>query len=338
MMELPPDAWLAIVFAVLMAVAMLMYAILDGFDLGVGILLRTVRAEEERDHMVASIGPFWDANETWLVLGVGLLLVAFPKAHGMVLTALYLPVALMLAGLILRGVAFEFRAKAPAAQKPRWDVAFQGGSILAAFSQGWMLGGYVLGFSDEIGHKVFALLVGVFTVAGYTLIGACWLVWRTEGGLQRHAATWARRMLFVAGVGVAAISLATPWASPRIFARWFTFPDTLWLAPIPVATGLLFLVLLTSLARIPREDAARDWVPFASVAGIVVLCFLGMGYSFWPDIVPGRMTIFEAASAPDALRIILYGAVAVLPMILGYTVFIWHAFRGKARMLHYGGE
>jgi len=338
MTELSPDAWLAVVFAVLMAVAMLMYSILDGFDLGVGILLRTVRAEEQRDHMVASIGPFWDANETWLVLGVGLLLVAFPKAHGMVLTALYLPVALMLAGLILRGVAFEFRAKAPAAQKPRWDVAFQLGSILAAFSQGWMLGGYVLGFSDEVGHRIFALLVGVFTVAGYTLIGACWLVWRTEGELQLHAARWARRMLVVAGIGVAAISLATPWASARIFGRWFTFPDTLWLAPIPVATGLLFLVLLGALSRVPQADTSRDWVPFASVAGIVVLCFLGMGYSFWPDIVPGRMTIFEAASAPASLRIILYGALLVLPMIGIYTVFIWRAFGGKARLLHYGGE
>jgi cytochrome d ubiquinol oxidase subunit II len=338
MQALPPDAWLPITFAVLMAVAMLLYAILDGFDLGVGILLRAAPEEAMRDRMVASIGPFWDANETWLVLGVGLLLVAFPAAHGIILTALYIPVALMLAGLILRGVAFEFRAKAPASQKRRWDIAFQGGSILAAFSQGWMLGGYVLGFSDEIGHRLFALLTGVFTVAGYTLVGACWLVWRTEGALQAMAARWAMRALALAAVGVLAISLATPWASPRIFARWFTFPDTLVLAPIPLATGALFLLLLASLRRIPGDDGTREWVPFAAVAGIVVLCFVGMGYSFWPDIVPGRMTIFEAASAPESLRIILYGALAVLPIIGLYTLFIWRAFGGKAQLLHYGGE
>jgi len=173
METLPPGAWLPITFAVLMAVAMLLYAMLDGFDLGVGVLLRGTSDEAMRDRMVASIGPFWDANETWLVLGVGLLLVAFPTAHGMILTALYIPVALMLMGLILRGVAFEFRAKAPAPQKPAWDVAFQGGSILAAFSQGWMLGSYILGFAEGWLAFAFAMLTGIFTVAAYAFIGAC---------------------------------------------------------------------------------------------------------------------------------------------------------------------
>ncbi|WP_431303283.1 cytochrome d ubiquinol oxidase subunit II [Sediminicoccus sp. BL-A-41-H5] len=335
METLPPGAWLPITFAVLMAVAMLLYAVLDGFDLGVGILLRGTTDEAMRDRMVASIGPFWDANETWLVLGVGLLLVAFPAAHGIILTALYVPVALMLMGLILRGVAFEFRAKAPVAQKPRWDIAFQGGSILAAFSQGWMLGSYILGFAEGWLAFGFAMLTGLFTVAAYALIGACWLVWRGEGDMQLLAARWARRALYVSWAGVLAVSAATPIASPRIFERWFTMPDTLALAPIPLATGALFLLLHIFLRRFPRADHSLDWVPFAATAAIFVLCFQGLAYSFWPYVVPERLTIFAAASAPESLMIILVGALAVLPMIGLYTFFIWRIFGGKARELRY---
>lgn len=333
--NLPPGAWLPITFAVLMAVSMLLYAVLDGFDLGVGILLRGTADEATRDRMVASIGPFWDANETWLVLGVGLLLVAFPAAHGLILTALYIPVALMLMGLILRGVAFEFRAKAPAAQKPRWDVAFQGGSILAAFSQGWMLGSYILGFAEGWFAFAFAMLTGIFTVSAYALIGACWLVWRGEGSLQLLAAHWARRALYVSWAGVLVVSAATPIASPRIFDRWFSLPEMLGLAPIPLATGGLFLLLHIFLRRFPRADHSLDWVPFAATAAIFVLCFQGLAYSFWPYVVPERLTIFAAASAPESLIIILVGALAVLPMIGLYTFFIWRIFGGKARELKY---
>jgi cytochrome bd ubiquinol oxidase subunit II len=335
METLPDGAWLPITFAVLMAISMLLYAVLDGFDLGVGVLLRNTPDEAMRDRMVASIGPFWDANETWLVLGVGLLLVAFPAAHGLILTALYIPVALMLMGLILRGVAFEFRAKAPAAQKPRWDIAFQGGSILAAFSQGWMLGSYILGFSEGWFAFAFAMLTGVFTVAAYALIGACWLVWRGEGPLQLLAAHWARRALYLSWAGVLVVSAATPFASPRIFERWFSFPELLGLAPIPLATGALFLLLHIFLRRFPRADHGLDWVPFAATAAIFVLCFQGLAYSFWPYVVPERLTIFEAASAPESLMIILVGALAVLPMIGLYTFFIWRIFGGKARELKY---
>jgi cytochrome d ubiquinol oxidase subunit II len=285
--------------------------------------------------MIASIGPFWDANETWLVLGVGLLLVAFPIAHGVILTALYVPVALMLAALILRGVAFEFRAKAPAPQKPRWDMAFQAGSVLAAFSQGWMLGSYILGFAEGWAALLFSLLVGVFVVAGYTLVGACWLVWRTEGALQALAARWARRALYATWAGVLLVSAATPLASPRILERWFTFPEALLLAPIPLATGALFLLLHVFLRRFPRADHSLDWVPFAATAAIFVLCFQGLAYSFWPYVVPERLTIFEAASAPESLIIILFGAGAVLPIIGLYTFVIWRVFGGKARELKY---
>jgi len=333
--SLPPDAWLPITFAALMALAMLAYAVLDGFDLGVGILLRRVEDEATRDRMVASIGPFWDANETWLVLGVGLLLTAFPAAHGMVLTALYFPVLFMLAGLILRGVAFEFRAKAPAAQKPRWDFAFQGGSLVAAFSQGWMLGAYILGFAEGWAALVFGLLVGAFVTAGYALIGACWLVWRGEDSLHTQAVLWARRLLWATAIGVVVISAVTPLISPRIMARWFSLPATLGLASIPLATAVLFLVAHMTLRRLPRADHTLDWVPFAAVTGIFVLSFQGLAYSFWPWIVPDRLTIFEAAASPSSLKIILAGALVVLPMILLYTVLVWRVFSGKARDLRY---
>ncbi len=335
MEALPPGAWLPITFAVLMAAAMLLYAVLDGYDLGVGVLLRATPEETQRDRMIASIGPFWDANETWLVLGVGLLLVAFPIAHGIILTALYVPVALMLAGLILRGVAFEFRAKVPEPKKPRWDFAFQFGSILAAFSQGWMLGSYILGFATGWAAFLFSMAVGVFVVAGYTLVGACWLVWRTEGALQMLAARWARRALYVTWAGVLAVSAATPLASPRILERWFSFPEALLLAPIPLATGALFLLLHIFLRRFPRADHSLDWVPFAATAAIFVLCFQGLAYSFWPYVVPEQVTIFEAAAAPESLIIILVGAAAVLPMIGLYTFFVWRVFGGKARDLKY---
>jgi cytochrome bd ubiquinol oxidase subunit II len=304
---LPPGAWLPVTFAALMALSMLLYAVLDGFDLGVGVLLRAAPEEAQRDRMIASIGPFWDANETWLVLGVGLLLVAFPVAHGMILTALYIPVLLMLVGLILRGVAFEFRGKAPEWQKPRWDIAFQAGSALAAFSQGWMLGGYILGFPGGWSGTLFALACGVFVTAGYAMIGAAWLIWRAEGELQKLAVGWARRAKWLTLAGVLAVSAATPLASPRIMERWFSLPELLGLGAIPVAVGALF----------------------------AVLCFQGLAYSFWPYIVPDRLTIFEAAAARESLLIILFGAAFVLPVIGAYTVVVWRLFGGKARALRY---
>jgi len=333
--SLPPNAWLPITFAALMGLSMLLYAVLDGFDLGIGILLRATGDEAERDRMIASIGPFWDANETWLVMGVGLLLVAFPLAHGVILTALYLPVALMLAGLILRGVAFEFRAKAPPAQKTHWDLAFQLGSLGAAFAQGWMLGHYILGLQFDGVSTAFALVIGFFLIAGYALVGSCWLVWRTEGELQRRAVGWARKALLLTAVGIVAVSLATPLASPRIFERWFSLPEFLGLAPVPLATGALFLTVFLTLKNLPRADHRLDWVPFASVVGIFVLCFQGLAYSFWPYVVPDRMTIFAAAAADSSLKFVLVGVAIVLPLILLYTAFVWRVFWGKATELRY---
>ena len=327
---------LALVFAALMAFSILAYVVLDGYDLGVGLLLRMTNDVAERDRMIASIGPFWDANETWLVLGVGLLLVAFPVAHGQVLTALYMPVALMLIGLTLRGVAFEFRAKAGnAVDKQRWDLAFAGGSALAALTQGWMLGRYVLGFAKDLGAMFFAALAACGVAAAYAFIGACWLIWRTEGPLQKRAVVWARATLGIVAAGIIAVSIATPLASPRIFARWFDMPNLLLLAPLPLATAALLLGLHALLRHMPLPGDALRRLPFWAAVALFCLSFAGLAWSFFPYIVPERLTLFQAASAPESLTIILIGAAFVLPVILAYTVLAWRIFRGKAMDLRY---
>lgn len=332
--------WLPVIFVLLMALAMLLYVVLDGYDLGVGILLPGAASEAERDTMIAAIGPLWDANETWLVLGIGILLTAFPVAHGVILTALYLPVALMLAGLILRGVAFDFRAKARAHHKPLWDRAFFAGSLVAAVSQGAMLGLTIVGFSYGAAQIAFALAIGVGLAAGYALLGAGWLIIKTEAALQLRAVRWARASLWLTALGIAAVSVATPLVSPRIFDKWFTPAIFPLLVPIPLATAALFFVAARSLARLPVRLAQNNeygaWVPFGAAVGIFFLAFYGLAYSLFPYLVVDRMTIWQAAAAPESLRFILVGAVAVLPVILGYTVYVYRVFGGKARALDYG--
>jgi cytochrome d ubiquinol oxidase subunit II len=331
-----PGEWLPLVFAGLMAVAILAYVVLDGFDLGVGILLETAAEEAERDRMIAAIGPFWDANETWLVLGVGLLLVAFPVAHGMILTALYMPVAVMLVALTLRGVAFEFRAKAAdTAAKRRWDRWFFAGSLFSALAQGWMLGRYVLGFAEGWAATGFALMAAIGLVLAYAFIGACWLVWRTEGALQAHALVWARRALWPVALGILLVSAVTPLVSARIAARWFDWPEMLLLAPLPLLTAALLFGLYRLLARMPLPGDAWHHLPFWGATALFVLFFAGLAWSFFPYVVPERLTIWESASAPESLSIILAGAAFVLPVIVLYTVFAWRVFGGKARDLTY---
>lgn len=335
--------WLPLVFMGLMALAMLIYVVLDGYDLGVGVLLPFARPED-RDLAIAAIGPFWDANETWLVLGVGLLLVAFPMAHGVILGALYLPVALMLIGLILRGVAFDFRYKAGAEHKPLWDRVFHGGSLLASFAQGWMLGHYITGFAPGWGAHAFALLIGVCLCAGYALLGAGWLLIKADGPLQAAAVGWARKALIGTAVGVAAVSLATPLVSPTIFAKWFQLPGLIALLPIPLATAALFVMAWVFLRRL-GQDAVNDnqrgldrwaWAPFACAVGIFVLAFFGLAYSLYPYLVIDRIDIWQAASSPESLAIILVGAGVTLPVILGYTVYAYRVFWGKAHGHAYG--
>jgi cytochrome d ubiquinol oxidase subunit II len=333
-MDLLNAETLPLIFAALMAVAILAYVILDGYDLGIGMLM--ARADRpERDRMVATIGPFWDANETWLVLGIGLLLVAFPTAHGMVLTALYLPVALMLLGLTLRGVAFEFRVKAQEDYRRWWDYAFIGGSALAALTQGYMLGLYIMGFQQSWAAEGFALIAAVGLAAAYLFVGATWLVAKTEGDLQKRAVRWARIALILTALGMVIVSLATPLVSQRIFERWFAFPNIIGLMPIPLMTGALFAALWVFLARMPRTDHSLDYAPFMGAVCLFGLGFLGLAYSFYPYIVPEKLTIWQAASAPESLFIILVGALFVLPMIVAYTAFSYWVFRGKAQELRY---
>ncbi|MER2519799.1 MAG: cytochrome d ubiquinol oxidase subunit II [Bdellovibrionales bacterium] len=327
-------SWLPLSFAALMGLAMLIYATLDGYDLGVGIL-QPLAQDDDKDVMIASIGPFWDANETWLVLGVGLLLVAFPAAHGLILTNLYLPVVFMLVGLILRGVAFDFRAKGKPEHKPMWNKAFFAGSLLMAISQGYMLGSYILGFERSVGAFFFSLLVGGGVAAGYCLIGSCWLIMKTEGALQLKAIRWARVSLWATMLGIALVSLATPLASSRIFDKWFTLPQFYYLLPVPILTGVLVIALDYVLRRLPRADDQGCWQPFAGTVAVYVLCFVGLAYSFFPYIVPDKLLITEAASAPESLIVILVGALVVLPVLIGYTFLAYKIFHGKARELTY---
>ena len=329
-----PAIWLPLAFAGLMGLSILIYVILDGFDLGVGLLF-PFGEDAEKDRMVATIGPFWDANETWLVMAIGLLLVAFPAAHGAILTALYLPVALMLIGLIFRGVAFEFRAKAPLRQKPAWNLAFWAGSLLTSLSQGYMLGLYVMGLNQTPQTLAFAVVTAIFLTIGYSFIGATWLILKTDGKLQEKAVGWARGGIWGLVLGIAAISAATPLVSDRIWQKWFSVPEIVLLAPLPIASLGLIVILWISLRRLPTTDDSFAWLPFAAGSGLFALAFVGLAYSFYPYVVPEKLTIYEAASAPESLFIILIGALVVLPVIIGYSILAYTVFRGKATALSY---
>lgn len=334
-----PAGWLPVVFMGLMAIALLLYVVLDGYDLGVGVLLQAA-TDEEKDVMVASIGPFWDANETWLVLGIGILLVAFPLAHGVILTALYLPVALMLIGLILRGVAFDFRVKAQAQFKPLWNRLFWAGSMLAALAQGFMLGRYITGFAAGAGPLAFAWLTAACLPAAYASLGAGWLIMKTHGALQQRAVTWGRRAWWGTAVGILAVSIASPLVSARIFDKWLTLPYVALLAPLPLVTLTLLLVAARSLRRLPvrlgQGNEYGSWVPFGCMVGVVVLGFYGLAWSLFPYLVVDRLTLWQAASAPESLQFILVGTLVVLPAILGYTAYVYRVFRGKSAPLDYG--
>ena len=343
MLDMAPDltqaaGWMPIAFLVVMGLAMLAYVILDGYDLGVGILMRRA-SDDEKDTMIASIGPFWDANETWLVLGVGILLTVFPRAHGVILGALYLPVAAMLIGLILRGVAFDFRVKARAALKPLWNRLFYIGSLLSSWSQGYMLGSLITGFDASGWTIIFNSVIGLALVAAYCLLGAGWLIIKTEGELQLRAVRWARASLLLTMAGIAAISLATPLISPSIFAKWFSFPNIVLLIPIPAATAVLFAVIYRSLQRLPVRLALGNeygvWVPFGATVGVFLLAFYGLAYSLFPWLVIDKLNIWQAATAPEAMIVIFVGACVVLPVIVGYTIFAYRVFWGKSTALKY---
>jgi len=325
--------YLPVIWAALIGVAVALYVILDGFDLGVGILFPFAKAERERDQMVDSIAPFWDGNETWLVLGGGGLLVAFPRAYAVIMPAFYLPVIAMLLALVFRGVAFEFRSVANT-RKKYWNVAFAGGSTVAALSQGLILGGLVQGIKVENGAFAggafdfatpFALLCALGVTAGYALLGATWLVLKTEGAVADRARAHAKLLLFVVLGFMGIVSLWTPLAFPRIAERWFTTPNIFFLWPVPAVTALVAYLAWRWL------EAGRDIPPFLATIVLFMLGYLGLGISTFPYLVPPTLTVWQTAAAPASQVFMLIGTVALLPIILGYVVFVYWLFRGKVR-------
>ena len=321
---------LPLFFLVVMGASVLAYVVLDGYDLGVGMLMPSA-TDGEQSVMVASIGPFWDANETWLVLGIGVLLAAFPAAHGVVLGALYLPVVAMLIGLMLRGVAFELRIKAVGWHRELWNWLFWAGSFVASFFQGVMLGRYVTGFEPGFFYWMFALLTGASLCGGYVLLGATWLILKTEGALQRKAIAWARWGLLWVALGVALVSLATPLISETVRDKWFDFPRTLALMLLPAATLAAGAWLWMTTAAMKKGDVSRDWRPFVAAVAIFTLAFLGLAYSLYPYVVIDRLTVWEAAAHPSALKFVFVGAVVVVPFIVFYTILSYRIFSGKAK-------
>jgi cytochrome bd ubiquinol oxidase subunit II len=334
MFNLTSAELLPLVFMAVMGLALLAYVVLDGYDLGVGLLL-PFATDEEKDVMVSSIGPFWDANETWLVLGIGVLLIAFPIAHGIVLSALYLPVAVMLIGIILRGVSFDFRVKAQVRYKGLWNKLFSIGSLLAAAAQGWMLGSYLTGFDHGLWASLFSLGIALTLPTAYAMLGAGWLIMKTGDDLQRKAVAWARKVLWPMGAALVGISLASPLVSHTVFERWFEMPQFIGLLPIPVACAAAFFAAFHVTARPRIVEAGYGWVVFASTVLIFVLAFLGLAYSLYPYIVIDRLTIWQAAADAKSLMFIFVGVAITLPAIIVYTIFMYRVFWGRARELTY---
>lgn len=323
--------WLPIVWACLLGIGVVMYVLLDGFDLGIGILFLSGGSEEERDHMMNSIAPYWDGNETWLVLGGAGLLVAFPLAYGIIMPALYLPLIGMLLALVFRGVAFEFRF----ISKPHnhgWDRAFAAGSIFATFCQGLVLGGFLQGI-DVVNRRYaggafdwltpFSILCGFALISGYALLGAGWLMMKTEGPLADRARLQAELALIVTLCFIAAVSIWTPLASERIAARWFGGNRLLFLWPVPFMTAAVAMICW---AGIRKRSGAQT---FLSSMTLFLLCFLGLGISTAPYLVPPSVTLWDAAAPPESQIFSLIGVLLFLPLVLAYIAFVYWTFRGK---------
>ncbi|GKS97345.1 cytochrome d ubiquinol oxidase subunit II [Acidovorax sp. SUPP2825] len=334
-MEMTLANVLPLAFMAVMGLALLAYVVLDGYDLGVGMLL-PFATDAEKDTMVSSIGPFWDANETWLVLGVGVLLVCFPMAHGVVLSALYAPATVMLLGLILRGVAFDFRVKARDAHKTAWNRTFAAGSLVTTLAQGWMLGAYVTGFAGGLWPTLFAAGIAATLPAAYCMLGAGWLLMKTEGDLQRKALAWGRAVLWPMALALGAISLATPLVSHTVFEKWFALPQLFVLLPIPLACAAA-LFAIHHVLHTPRiVNAGYGWIVFVATVAVFLLAFFGLAYSLYPYIVIDRITVWQAASATESLAVVAVGVGIALPAIVAYTIFMYRVFWGKAKALTYG--
>lgn len=325
---------MAQIYLGLLGLAVLLYGILDGYDLGVGILM-PLEDEPQRDSMIASIGPFWDANETWLVLAVGILLIAFPTAHSMVLQALYIPATIMLLGLIIRGVAFDFRAKVKPDRKKLWDKAFKFGSLVTALSQGYMLGMYVTGLDNSWLSHSFAVLSAFGVTAAYLFIGACWLILKTSGAVQKAAYQWAYTGVHLLAIGIAAVSAANLFLHEFVLNLWFSAPWGIMLAAIPIACFALLFLCTRVLRVLPNINGRGEWLPFLIALLVFTLSFAGLAISYYPYVIPGVMTMTDALASTDSLRFLLVGAVVVIPCIVGYTIMVYRIFWGKAEALSY---
>jgi len=324
---------LPVIWAALIGIAVAMYVILDGFDLGVGILFPAFKSDRQRDLMVNTIAPFWDGNETWLVLGGGGLWVAFPRAYAALMPAMYLPVILMLLALVLRGVAFEFRTVARTS-KEWWNRAFWLGSTVAAFFQGVILGGLIQGIKVVNGEFAggpfdwatpFAAVCGLGVIAGYALLGSTWLVMKTEGEVAERSRANAKRLILVVLAFMGLVSIWTPLAFESIAARWFTPRNFMFLWPIPAITAVLAWLCWRWL------DKGREVPPFFAAIGLFLLGYLGLVISWYPYIVPPSLTVWDTAAAPSSQIFVLVGVLLLLPIILGYIGFVYYIFRGKVR-------
>ena len=325
------EFYLPLIWAGVNGFAVAMYVILDGFDLGIGILFPTTKRESERDQAMTSIAPFWDGNETWLVLGGVGLLVAFPQAYAVIMPAFYLPVIVMLLALVFRGITFEFRGLAPSG-KAGWNFAFAAGSTVAAFCQGVILGGLIQGIKVADGQFAggtfdfatpFAFVCGLGVVAGYALLGATWLVMKTRGKLANRARMQAKLLLLVVLAFMAIVSVWTPLAFERIADRWFSLPNILFLWPVPLVTALV------AFAGWWWLESGRDAPAFFCAIALFLLGYLGLAISTYPYLVPPVLTIWQTAAAPGSQIFMLVGTLFLLPLILGYTVLVYWLFRGK---------
>ena len=321
------------IWTLVLGLGVFLYVLLDGFDLGVGILYGFAPDRDARNRVMNSIAPIWDGNETWLVLGGIALLAAFPLAFAIILPAVYFPILVMLLALIFRGVAFEFRYR-DAEHRTFWDHAFNYGSVIGAFAQGIVLGAFIQGFQTE-GRRFaggsfdcftpFSLLTGLALVFGYALLGSGWLILKTEGPLQDWARALGRWALVGVLIGIAAVSLWTPFAKPGIAARWFSWPNIVILAPVPIVTALIAFWVWRSLNN--RSEAA----PFIGAVFLFVMSYLGIAISLFPLIVPYKFTLWDAASSPATQAFLLVGTLFLLPVILLYTGWSYWVFRGKVR-------
>lgn len=325
---------LPLLWAVIILFGVMMYVVMDGFDLGIGLLFPFFKSKDDRDVMMNTVAPVWDGNETWLVLGGAGLLAAFPLAYAVVLSAFYLPLTLMLIGLIFRGVAFEFRFKASPERRGWWDLAFIGGSALATLCQGITLGAFISGIPVQGGRYAggaldwltpFSVFTGLGLLATYALLGSTWLIMKTDGLLQLRMKLLARNLSWVLLLFIGAISLWTPLALVRVAERWFTWPNVVWFMPVPVLVALAMLGLWRALR------GTKDAAAFVYTLVLIVLGYSGLGISLWPNIIPPDVSIYAAAGPPQSLGFALVGALLIVPMILMYTAWGYWVFRGKVR-------